>query len=453
MHKITLKDMPYVELGDIRRNQRLLTIIGNISSQPGNSIPKLSDSWYEAKATYEFFKNEEVTIQKLQEIIRQYGASQLQEEQEILVVHDISNISFNDLQAEGLGYLDSKEGRGIMCYSSLAISPQGLPLALLYQQSWVRPLADIEKELKKSKGKRPFEEKQSYRWHEGMAQTGKLLSDKAHKIHIADREADVYELFFSASEPGTDLLIRAYHNRQLSDGNQLWDSVGSMEEQSERLKIAVWDGKGKNKEIEVSVRYQAVEILRPSTNKTSYESVELTAIEIKQQTEGIKEEERICWRLLTSLEVSTVRDIEKCVRWYSYRWLIERFHYVLKSGTQIEQLQLKQASSLQKAIAVYSLAAFSIMQLVYQSRSTPEVSCEVILTKSQWQVLYMLKHKNNHIPDQPPTLKQAVMWIGRLGGHLGRNADGPPGLKTVWLGYEVLTNATIVYEIMNQKFG
>jgi hypothetical protein len=81
MHKITLKDMPYVELGDIRRNQRLLTIIGNISSQPGNSIPKLSDSWYEAKATYEFFKNEEVTIQKLQEIIRQYGASQLQEEQ------------------------------------------------------------------------------------------------------------------------------------------------------------------------------------------------------------------------------------------------------------------------------------------------------------------------------------------------------------------------------------
>jgi hypothetical protein len=453
MHKITLKDMPYVELGDIRRNQRLVTIVENISSQPGNSIPKLSDSWYEAKATYEFFKNEEVTIQRLQEIIQQYGVSQLKEEQEILVVHDISNISFNDLQAENLGYLDRKEGRGIMCYSSLAISPQGLPLALLYQQSWMRPLSDIEKELKKSKGKRPFEEKQSYRWYEGMTETGKLLSDKVHKIHIADREADVYELFFSASEPGTDLLIRAYHNRQLSDGNQLWDSVGTMEEQPERLKIPVWDGKGKNREIEVSVRYQPVEILRPATNKTSYESVELTAIEIRQEAEGIREEDRICWRLLTSQEVNTVNDVAKYVRWYSYRWLIERFHYVLKSGTQIEQLQLKQASSLQKAIAVYSLAAFSIMQLVYQSRSTPEVSCEVILTKSQWQVLYMLKHKNNHIPEQAPTLQQAVLWIGRLGGHLGRNSDGPPGLKTVWLGYEVLTNATNVYEIMNQKFG
>ncbi len=123
---------------------------------------------------------------------------------------------------------------------------------------------------------------------------------------------------------------------------------------------------------------------------------------------------------------------------------------VLKSGTKIEQLQLKQATSLQKAISVYSLAAFRIMQLVYQSRHKPDMSCETILTKNQWIVLYMLIHKKNKIPKKPPTLHEAVKWIGKLGGHLGRAYDGPPGLKTVWLGYQRLYDAANIYEIFNK---
>jgi hypothetical protein len=31
------------------------------------------------------------------------------------------------------------------------------------------------------------------------------------------------------------------------------------------------------------------------------------------------------------------------VRWYSYRWLIERYHYTLKSGCGLEKLQLETA--------------------------------------------------------------------------------------------------------------
>lgn len=57
---------------------------------------------------------------------------------------------------------------------------------------------------------------------------------------------------------------------------------------------------------------------------------------------------------------------------HCYRWLIERFHYVLKSGTRIEELQLKQAGSLQKAIHVYSVAGMRIMQMLHQSRVSPK---------------------------------------------------------------------------------
>ncbi|WP_336516429.1 transposase, partial [Pollutibacter soli] len=127
MHKITMKDFPHLDFGDIRRDERFVTVLNNISSQPGSSIPRHNKSWYDTKATYEFFKNEEVSLEELKKTMMLYGAQQLSETTTVLVAHDISN-------AEGPGYLDNKEGRGILCYSSIAATTDGMPLSLLYQQ-------------------------------------------------------------------------------------------------------------------------------------------------------------------------------------------------------------------------------------------------------------------------------------------------------------------------------
>jgi hypothetical protein len=54
-----------------------------------------------------------------------------------------------------------------------------------------------------------------------------------------------------------------------------------------------------------------------------------------------KESQR--WLLLTTLAIACFEDVVQCLRWYSYRWLIERYHYVLKSGCRLEQLQLESA--------------------------------------------------------------------------------------------------------------
>jgi Transposase Tn5 dimerisation domain/Transposase DNA-binding len=450
MHKITVKDFPHLNFGDIRRDERFVTIINNISDQPGSSIPKQNKRWYDTKATYAFFKNKDVSIEELKKALMLYGAKKIADEMTVLIAHDISNISYNDLQAEGLGYLDNKEGQGILCYSSIAATTDGLPLSLLYQHTWTRPHEELGKSNKRKQ--LSFEEKESYRWYEGMSKVNQLLGEGVHKIHIADREADIYELFFHAYESNTDLLIRARHNRSLLNGSHLWDNIAE-QPVTATVSLDIPDKTGKKKlKAEAAVRYHEVEILRPSNNKHSYESVVLTAIEIKEKDSGGKaEEDLIQWKLLTTMEVKSVSDALQCVKWYTYRWLIERFHYVLKSGTKIEELQLKDAESLQKAIAVYSMAAFRVMQLVYESRHHPEVSCEVVLTKAQWKTLYMLIHGNNQIPKQPPSLQQAVMWIGRLGGHLGRKSDGPPGLKTVWQGYQQLCHAASVYELMTQK--
>jgi Transposase Tn5 dimerisation domain/Transposase DNA-binding len=447
MHQVTIKDFPELDLGDIRRNERFVSIINNISSNPGSSIPLQNNSWYSTKATYEFYKNEDVSLAALQQVIASYGRSQVDGEQ-VLIAHDFCQISYNDSSATGLGYLANTEGRGIITYNSIAISNDGIPLSLLYQQSFVRPLEELGKTKKRKDT--AYEDKESYHWYKGIATVNEQLGDGIQKIHIADREADIYELFFCAYEKNTDLLIRAKHNRKLSNKSVLWDAVGEQPVAAKTI-LEIPDKTGKKRVgIEVEVRYHQVEILRPENSDNQYSSVSMTAIELKQiSPQQDWQEEILHWKLLTTLAVNSVTEALQCVKWYCYRWLIERFHFVLKSGTQIEELQLQQAISLQKAIHVYSIAAMRIMQLVYQSRQTPDISCELVLTKEQWAVLYVLIHKKPQIPDHPPSLGEAVRWIGKLGGHLGRKSDGPPGLKAVWTGYRRLCDAVSVYEIMN----
>jgi hypothetical protein len=75
--------------------------------------------------------------------------------------------------------------------------------------------------------------------------------------------------------------------------------------------------------------------------------------------------------------------------------------------------------------------------------------------KELFNPFYFLTHlapergfKTNKLPKQPPTLLEATKWLAQMGGYLGRKSDGPPGLKTVWLGYESLLQAVALYEVL-----
>src|SRR6266516_838847 len=447
MHKITVKDFPTLDLGDKRRDERFVKIIENIVRHPGGSIPQHNERWYDTKATYEFFKNEDIKLEAITGAIKVFGARRV-EQRQLLVIHDTSTISYNDLQAEGLGYIDNAAGKGIFCHSSIAAMVTGIPLGLLNQLIWSRESSELGKSANRKQ--KPFEDKESYKWHQGIESVNQLLGEEIVKIHIGDREADIYELFFNTPDEKAELLIRARHNRKTAAGSELWQHISKQKAAAEE-EIIIPDRTGKRKrKVQVELRYKEVEILCPVHKKGKmYSSVVLTAIEIRKK--GNRRDGIHC-KLLTTLSIHNAEQAKQCMRWYSYRWLIERFHYVLKSGCGIEALQLKKAESLMKAIAVYSLAAFNIMQLTYQSRQMPNVSCEMVLRRQQWEALYMLKFKTNKLPQQPPTLQEATKWLAQMGGYLGRKNDGPPGLKTVWLGYESLLQAVALYEVINKKF-
>src|SRR4028118_871127 len=102
-----------------------------------------------------------------------------------------------------------KGGNGLILHSALAIDPQhGQPLGLLWQKLWNRepkpkPPADETLRQKKQRQalarkaarKRPFEQKESYRWVEALETVNKQVGASTRLIHVFDRAGDVAEAF------------------------------------------------------------------------------------------------------------------------------------------------------------------------------------------------------------------------------------------------------------------
>ena len=158
----------------------------------------------------------------------------------------------------------------------------------------------------------------------------------------------------------------------------------------------------------------------------------------------------IDWLLLTTLPVGDFAQAAQCVQWYSLRWLVERFHFTLKSGCQVEELQLETADRFMRALATYSIVAWRLLWLTYEARIHPDQSCDRVLETPEWQVL--VQHfEPKRRSSRPPTLHQAVLWIAQLGGFLARKADGAPGVKAIWRGLRRLSDMTVGAQLQAER--
>jgi len=100
---------------------------------------------------------------------------------------------------------------------------------------------------------------------------------------------------------------------------------------------------------------------------------------------------------------------------------------------------------------LYAVIAWRILYAVMLGRLVPEMPCTAILNEDEWQALYCVIHETPKPCATAPPLGQAVRWIARLGGFIGRASDGQPGVKTLWKGFQYLIGATDMYKVMKPK--
>jgi hypothetical protein len=155
--------------------------------------------------------------------------------------------------------------------------------------------------------------------------------------------------------------------------------------------------------------------------------------------------------LLTTCRVDNFADAIEKIEWYTKRWCIEVYHRTLKSGCKIEERQLGSAIRIEACLAVDMVVAWRVYHLAKLGREVPDVPCTVFFEEAEWIALTAFITKDPLPPVQPPSLRQAMRMVASLGGFLGRNGDGEPGTKSLWLGLQRLDDITATAKIYNPR--
>lgn len=434
---------------DARHRKRLALTLHGLDARPDASLPEAMRSVAATKGVYRFLAHEDMDYQTILSALYASTRQRCAEESVVLLLQDTTEFDFTSKPAtRKLGHLDHPACRGLKMHSVLAVSTQGVPLGALHMQCYTREAK--EKAAKANSSKRALPQKESYRWIQALyAADRQLRHSSCLRIHIADREADFFELFAAPRAAETDLLMRVHYNRRVLNSElKMMPSVLQQPVLGRRSLMIPRRQNRPARMAELSLRVAELQVQPPDQHRKRLLPQPMHVIHVCEEKppEG---QEPIEWWLLTTLAVTTAEEAFECVRYYTYRWLIERFHYTLKSGCNVEDLQLKEYSRLCSAIATYSYIAWRLLWLTYESRQNPEQSCEVALSRAQWQALWCYHHQKRIAPEEPPRLQEAIIWIAQLGGFLARRGDGPPGVKTLWKGWRALSDITASYLLFN----
>ena len=366
----------------------------------------------------------------------------------MLCVGDTTFLDYDGIVAKREGYGPiGKGGNGLILHSALAIVPEtGQALGLLWQKIWHReqkpkPAKDETPEQKKKRQaearnearKRPFAEKESYRWVEAMENVESLVSKSTKVIHIFDREGDITEVFDKVRQlEHTGLVVRAAQNRSLDqESERLWAKL-TAEAVGLRTEIQIPEtGKRAARQAKLEVRFCQVN-LRTPYRFTDREPLKVYAV-YAQEVEAPEGETPVEWMLITTEAVTDALLAAEILRWYSYRWHIEEYHKILKSGCKAEQYRLA-ADGMTSLLGFLSIIAVELLQLTYLHRTKPTALAIEILSPLQLKVL---KTTSKVKLPKELNVSWAISAIARLGGYL-EHRRGPIGIQVLWRGLSKL---------------
>lgn len=438
------------ELGDARRTQRLIRMATVLAQQPMASLPEACGSRAELKATYRFFDNEAILPAELLASHVSATYERAVRVPVVLAVQDTTEVDWTAHTATtGLGPIGHPKHQGLMVHSTLAFTPERVPLGLLAQDVWARDGEKVGQ--RTTRRQRAIAEKESCKWLRSLAAVNEARHEcpATHFISVGDREADVYDLFVSERAEGVDLLVRAAWDRRVAhEERYLWATVLAQPVAEIYAVHVPRQGAQLARTAVLTLRFGAVELCPPGHRRSErLPAVTIWAVHVVEEypPTGV---EPLEWLLLTTCPVRSAAHAQERVEWYACRFGIEVWHKVLKSGCRIEARQFESAARLQRCLTLFSVIAWRIVYATLLSRTLPELPCTVLLALEEWQALYCATHHTPIPPPTPPTLHEAVHWIARLGGFLGRSGDGEPGVTVLWRGFQHLAELTRMYSLL-----
>lgn len=460
----TTRHLTDEEFGDLRLKRRFQTICNQLEANLSGTIPNACQTGKATKAVYRFFDNAYVLPKMMVKThwdtvlpyIQTSGQSRL------LQLTDTVEFDFTKKRSrKALGPLNYAFRRGIRVHNSMITNEKGVPMGLLCQSHHIRNDEDFGKAAERQS--LPFEEKESYRWYEHFV-AGQALCQQNPNIelvYVADREADIMELFLARNCDRMHFVVRAQHDRKLEDHSDNLYHILSEQAAQGTYKVPAYDPRTlKQREATVETRSCKVNLKLHQTlpRKKNLPGIALYAIQAKEVTPPDNVEKPISWTLLTTLPAEAFEDIMLVIQYYTTRWLIERFHFLLKSGgANVEDLQLETSHRIQNALTTYSTAAFNVFKIRYLAEKKPNILIdEAGISPIEHKVLYQFANKKIspsiiYDPKKQPTIFEYCVVLGQIGGFFPSKKQPIPGLKILGRAVEQLQHLVEAYLLFCQR--
>lgn len=444
------------DLGDRRRNERLIQFARQVAAHPSGSTPDQTRSWAACKGAYRLMDCADVSFAGIIEPHCRQTRARRSVSSRSLIIHDTTEVSFSTTcePIDGLGPTGNGVRQGFHLHTALKVCGDsaeihGLAGQLLFYRRPKLRRADGKRETAAQAKRRPRE---SEIWKQLIAQVG-APPEGEEFVHLYDRGADNYEVFGQAHLLGTGWIIRASQLQRkirpvAREAPDQPPALPTLKLQELLAAQPFWTGyavavpatkTSRARTAQVNLRWVALWMPRPApcsgwAQEHCPAFLRMTAVEVCE-TDPPAGATALRWVLLTHADVSTVDEARQVADDYSRRPMIEDYHKCLKTGCRIEERQYATAARLERIAAVLSVTAIRLLQIRSVARVDPNRPARDVAPQ-EW-----LETLRDHVAAHSPaaaandwTIQEFLRRLAMLGGFLARQHDGQPGGITLWRG-------------------
>jgi hypothetical protein len=140
-------ELQFADLGDKRRNKRLVPLVADLAVQPHASVPQASGDWAATQAAYEFWSSPHIKAQAIAQAHQKSTLERVKQHSIVIAIQDTTQFNFTHHPSKkGMGYLDNANSRGLKVHSVLCSSGNGVPLGVLHDSSLASRFSRVRQE-------------------------------------------------------------------------------------------------------------------------------------------------------------------------------------------------------------------------------------------------------------------------------------------------------------------
>jgi hypothetical protein len=433
-----------MDLGDKRLNRRSKKVLTALAANPEASINSACDGWGDTIAAYRLFDNPAVTPEKILAPHRAATIARMREQLVVLIAQDTTEVDLTKHPPSDAQCLNKPDRFGLYEHVHLALTPDHLCLGVVGCEQHARAPESLGQT--EDRSTLPIEEKESLRWLTGYRLACQLAAEcpATQVVSIADREADIYDIFVEAQRqdagPRAEFIIRARVERCLTKPNpeagaaaycKVRDEVSNAPLLGLRVIELPQTPERAARQATLAIRALTVQVKPPHAR--SYLPPVTLQVVLAEEVGGPGDGTDVSWLLITSLPITTLEQALLVLDYYTARWMIEVFFRVYKTGCGVEEIQLETVARLKNCLAFYQIIAARVLYLTYLNRTTPDLPCTAVFAPSEWKSVWRVV-KKQPLPEQPPQLGEFMKLLTQLGGYNNRAKEAPPGPQPLWIG-------------------